>query len=159
MKWELKQGDYGVSFLLSTDRPLPRMFDGQFLKRSAYSLGDVLHRTSPQWRLRYARHIARRNRGKMQFELVEPARDYYELLLELAAIDGIVEIQDLNRYSLLIHYGRLFEPVQIGQAIGSAISRKLYPDEPLVFAGESESHGSVNAAVKGQSPAEVPTSP
>lgn len=148
MKWELRADDHGVSFHLATDRPLPRMFDSRLLKRSAYGLSDLLHQTSPQWRMRYALRVARRNRGRLPFELVAPARVYHELLVELSAIEGIVEIRDLNRYSLLVHHGSLFRPEPLGRAVGMAISHKLYPEEAVEFDADSMPGGEVAAGLR-----------
>ncbi len=139
MKWELQPSQQGACFVLSTNRPLPWMFDDRHLKRSPYWISDLLHRASPRCRLRFAQRVARRNRGRVPFELVFPAKTYHDLLAELAALEGIIEIRDLHRYALQVQYGQLFEPLALGTAIARTISWHLYPGESLEFAGGFDS--------------------
>lgn len=138
MRWDLRLGEHGFHFVLSTDRALPWIFDNRHLRRSPYTLSDLLHRASPGFRLRFAQSIARRNRGRVPFELVAPARTYYELLEDLAALDGLIEIRDQNRYSLLVQYGPLFEPLRLASAIATILWRALYPEESLELSPASD---------------------
>jgi hypothetical protein len=133
MKWELRFGNGNRTLVLSTNLPLPWMFDTRLLRGSVYSLGDLLHRTPPRWRVRYALRVARRNRGRVPFELVAPARVYHQLLIELASVEGLLEVQDIDRYSLHLVFGQLFSPIEIGLEVGMVLSSKLYPDEPFDF--------------------------
>lgn len=136
MKWNIRPIENSNVFLLDSDRPLPWMFEERLLRRSPVALSDLLHRTSPRWRSRFALRVARRNRGRMPYELASPSRTYFQLFGELANIDGVVEIRDLDRYTLQVRHGWLFTQFPVGRAVARAFARHLYADEPFLFSGD-----------------------
>lgn len=144
MKWNLRSIENGNLFLLDSDRPLPWMFDDQLLRDSPVALCDLLHRSSPRWRSRFALRVARRNRGRVPYELASPGRSYFQLLDELASIAGLIEIRDIDRYTLQVRHGWLFAQFPLGRAVAHAVARHLYGNEPFLF---------------GDEPAESPESP
>lgn len=137
MQWRIRPIENSDLFLLDSDLPLPWMFEEKLLRRSPVAVSDLLHRTSPRWRARFALRVARRNRGKMPYELASPGRTYFQLLADLASIDGLVEIRDIDRYTLQVQHGRLFAQLPLGRAVAGAFARHLYAEEPFLFGDES----------------------
>lgn len=135
MQWNIRPNETKNSFLIDSDRPLPWIFEERFLRHSKVQLSELLHRTSPRWRRRFSRHLAQRNRGRVPFELPSPARTYFQLLAELSAIEGLTELRDVDRYTLLVRHGCLFAQPLLGRAVAAVFSRLLYPEESLEFAG------------------------
>ncbi|MFM7115104.1 MAG: hypothetical protein ACKO81_03145 [Planctomycetota bacterium] len=133
MKWNIRPVENSNVFLLDSDRPLPWMFDERLLRRSPVAVCDLLHHTSPRWRTRFAMRVAKRNRGKMPYELGSPGRSYFQLLGDLASIEGVVEIRDINRYTLQVQHGYMFTELPLGRAVARAFARHLYADEPFLF--------------------------
>jgi hypothetical protein len=91
----------------------------------------VLFGSTPTFRAKHALRVARGNAGKFSFEFISPTKAYLELFERLASIEGLVEVVDLDRYSLGMEAGGLFNVVDVARELVSVIQQTFYPEEEI----------------------------
>jgi hypothetical protein len=88
---------------------------------------------SPNARLHLARRLAALNRVHRPFELLRPTSKFAAVLGDLALIDGLVEILNVDRYSATLQIGALFPPLEVATRYAECMRDHFYAGEPLEF--------------------------
>jgi hypothetical protein len=137
MKCQLKptqQTDRAVR--VEFDRVIPQLFPrSKVLPRQPVS-GDkekAIFTSTPSARARHALRVARRNAGRFPFERANSCKVYAELFERIVAIEGLVEVVDLNRYTLGIEVGGLFNLSEVATQFVTVIQQAFYPEEEIDF--------------------------
>lgn len=88
----------------------------------------------PRNRAELARRLAFLNREHRPFEIVWPTRTYASFLSDLIVIEGLVEIQNADRYSVTLVIGAMFDPQKVAARFVDCVRDHFYPDEQIEFA-------------------------
>ncbi len=86
---------------------------------------------SPHARLRLAQRLAALNRIHRPFELLRPTSKFAAVLGDLALIDGLVEILNVDRYSATLQVGALFPPLEVATRFAECVRDHFYAGEAL----------------------------
>lgn len=123
-------------FRLEFDRIIPRFFPRRPGLARLQEFPDrewLLHWSSPQVKFRHANILARTNQGKVPFELSDPIPTYVRTLEGLSRIEGLIEVADLDRYTLGLQVGSFFNAGRIAKQVASILQHNFYNDEILEF--------------------------
>lgn len=82
---------------------------------------------------RLARRVARRNYGQSPVELSNAVKTHDDLLKSLLCLPGLVEIAQVNPYSIHFKCGTLFDPFEMAQKIVKLILKHFYPEEEATW--------------------------
>lgn len=119
---------------LEFDRVIPPLFPKPPRPQGRFASDEnekVLFWSNPISRGSHAVRVARLNAGKFHFELVNPAKTYRELFESLSRVDGLVELVDLDRYTLGIQVGGMFSVGEVAREVARLFQQSFYWDEEL----------------------------
>ena len=110
---------------LHFNRRLPRFEAPQYSHPFLSPSTDMIV-PRPKARLRLGRYLAKKNASQNPIEIGNPVAAYQHMLDELAEIDGLIHVQQVNTYTLQFVVGKLFNPKKIGRQVAKVISKALF---------------------------------
>jgi hypothetical protein len=120
--------------LMQFDRMLPMLFpvnDG-FLSRSPVRPGNRhLLFQAPGWKNFYCGKLAKLNYGKVPFELERPEETYQQVMTDLASIPGLIDVTDIEPYSVGISVSGMFDPDEVASKVAAIFQTAFYSEEEL----------------------------
>ena len=150
---------------LEFDRLVPPLFPtplGMPRRIKTPDCGRELFWSSPKGRDRWAARIAKVNFGKFPFELSQPVRTYRELLEAMADVEGLIDVFDIDRYTMGVVVGGMFDLAAVARRVAELVQQSFYPEEPLELGRGFESPAAaptLGAAQGSATPPEVLPAP
>jgi hypothetical protein len=106
--------------------------DDGYISRSSVRPGNRhLLFQAPRWIEFYCGKLATFNYGRVPFELERPLETFRDVLTELSSIPGLVDVTDIDPYTVGIAIGDMFDSGEVASRIARAFQVAFYPDEDL----------------------------